>query len=110
MVGRARMRAEQVAGGNEVTPGLSVADVEQPLGVRQVGLAEGAVVLVELVQRERAVGRAQRLLDLAGGCQPAREVVLRRRPAAQVDLSPPSARRSRAHRRPGRIAGLGVCP
>ena len=94
-----------------MTPGLRVANVEQPLRVRQVRLAQRTVVLVQLVQRQRAVGRAQRLLDLAGGRQPPRELVLRRGAAAQVDLIAAVGEGGAEHiGGPGRIAGLGVCP
>ena len=72
-MGRARMRAERVRA-KKMTPGLGIADVEQPLRIREVRLAQCPVVLVELVEREVSGGPS------AG---PARH---RRRPPAAATL------------------------
>ena len=74
-----RGRAEHLAGGAQMQARVvGVALVEQPLGVREVGIAEGMVVVGQFVQGQRPVGEADRLIEVAGRRVAARDRVLGR--------------------------------
>ena len=91
-------------------PGVvGVALVEQPLRVGEVGLAQCAVVVGQLVQRERPVGEPDRLVERARRGMRARDGVLGGGTGGEVDrlvavFERLGERRGRARER----AGLGV--
>ena len=83
---RLRAGPEDLARGAQVRPGVvALALVEQPLRVGEVGLAQRVVVVGELVQRERAVGEPDRLVERAGRGVRARDRVLGGGARGEVD-------------------------